>query len=150
MWSELSENYRLQLNSMVQFFLRRKWNTQRCLQLFKRVSPNTHVNTYISQKNILCIQKQSSDTHCVQQTGVNMYFTGHIIRVRIRASVNHSDQHCGWQSRLQTRWSSALQLTAEPLKWNSITTPSPATIHQHSALCACTSAWVCVCKDRLC
>lgn len=55
---------------------------------------------------------------------------------------NHSgqQQHQGWQSRLQTRLSLALQLTAEPLRWNSITTASPAAIHQrrHNTLCVCT------------
>lgn len=58
-------------------------------------------------------------------------------RVGIRASLNHSGQHRGWRSRLQTRSSLALQVTAEPLKWNSITTASPATIHQrrHNTLC---------------
>lgn len=70
--------------------------------------------------------------------------TGPHNKVGIRASVNHSDRHRGWRSRLQTRPSLALQLTAEPLKWNSITTASPAVIHQrqHNTLCVRASARV--------
>lgn len=44
--------------------------------------------------------------------------------------LNHRDQHCALQRGQQTRSSLAPQLTAEPLKWNSITTGSPAAIHQ--------------------
>lgn len=90
-----------------------------------------------SHKFCVCVSHSLSYSHmqknyrpCIKYTHAPER-TGPHNKAGIRTSLNHSDQHRRWQSRLHTRSSLALQLTVEPLKWNSITTASPAMIHQH-------------------